>query len=160
MMQCKISGKYPVVTVPVARNATTHDVKAKLESAVGVKVARQTLRLSSGGEELEDDRSIESYGFVGDAELHLDVEPLAGDPEFAITIRSLGSEATVKVRETSTVRELKGKIEELWGMHRSKLVLSHMSTRMTDFDRDTNDDSLLSDYYISDFSVVDVGVKG
>lgn len=159
-MVVRIEGRKLVPDISLPWSATVLDLKEHIQFLLDVKIERQTLK--ANGEVLVSDQ------IVGEEYIHtvfLEVSPLAGDPEFEIVLDYEGEEIKVRVKETTLVGELKGKIERRWGspgkhrsLHRLSLVgnqsflLYRLSTQMEDH-------LPLSAYYVSEGSRIEVKTR-
>ncbi|KDP29855.1 hypothetical protein JCGZ_18431 [Jatropha curcas] len=113
----------------IALNATILQVKQKIEKSLTYKVEMQSL--SCSGQKLEDDRSLESYGFKQFLKLDLEfVRP--NSAKFNIVLKFSDKESVLQVRATTAVASLRGKIERKWGIVYSYLILTHKNEAMSD----------------------------
>ncbi|KAH8505970.1 hypothetical protein Peur_044735 [Populus x canadensis] len=130
---------------------TIGEVKQKITERTNLNRNRLTLRGGHNLEELEDYRTLEECRYRGEATIHLDVSPLSGNPEFDIAVGLPNNDwKAMKVRETTTVAELKDKIMERWGIPTCRMTLTRLDTTMEE------DSSSLIDYYISLMGVIRV----
>ncbi|CAK7342105.1 unnamed protein product [Dovyalis caffra] len=147
-VQCKIAGGMATPAFEMPESSSMKELKIMIKAITGICVDRQTLRFNRGGVELENVRSVGSYGFREEALIHLDVTPLPGDPEFDIFLRlSDRALTTMKVKETYTVGYLRQKIKHLLNIPIDKIALIRLDdSPMKEYY--LNKELRLSDYYI------------
>ncbi|KAL3118314.1 hypothetical protein niasHT_005517 [Heterodera trifolii] len=63
-VQRKLLSKSNIITVLVNRTEKVEDVKKKIENESGIEPRAQTLKFNENGPEMEDARTLESYGIV------------------------------------------------------------------------------------------------
>lgn len=139
MVTFQIYGGNVVPEIQLPSSATILELKQKIEQNLNVKVARQTLFWSE--QILQDEGPIASYGFDSPAPVHLSV---AREPshEFFIDLSSRTRPLTnIRVKESYEVKDLKLKIQKLWGIETKNIALFRLSKKMEDH-------HLLSSYYV------------
>ncbi|GLT25701.1 hypothetical protein SLA2020_008130 [Shorea laevis] len=138
----------PQITCPVS--STILALKQRIYTLLDVDVARQTLFFE--GQELQDDLHIKDYNLQPFSEVALSVEPYNNDEKFTIqAMLSIDCSEIVRVRETMSVAELKGKVEKRFGCGECT-ALTRLGVVM-------EDEFPLSAYYVNPNSLVEVSIK-
>jgi hypothetical protein len=149
MVLFRITGGELKPEIEMPASATILALKERINEVLNMEVARQTL--SFGSMLMENDRIIDSYGFPQFVVLSLIVRPLSGQRKINILVKSSSKVERIRMRETQKVAELREKISRRWGISVKKMTLLRLSKEM-------DDNLLLSAYYISRDSEVEVKV--
>ncbi|KDP26243.1 hypothetical protein JCGZ_22489 [Jatropha curcas] len=133
-------------------------VKKSVEDLVEWEVETQSLFYN--GEELKNDRTLESYNLTEGAYVEFDLIRKTGEssqpqpePKFNVRVKSrYNEEGVIRVRRGYLVSHLKNKIGRKWGFLGPDISLYHNDVEMRDFYN-------LSHYNISESSVIKLELK-
>lgn len=149
MVNVKITGGEIEPVIEMSLSELVFDLKSKIEDKLDVRVHRQRLWYSDI--ELDNEKRIAFYAMCGDETVTLTVNPLPPDVKLHVLVKHVGSNGYVRVRETDTVGELRGKVSRYWGISTRLITLSRLNVEMLD-------DRPLSAYYINEDSEVKLSV--
>ncbi|KAJ6299924.1 hypothetical protein OIU76_020840 [Salix suchowensis] len=151
---CKIVGAQATLSFEMYPLYTVGEVKQEITSRTNVSRNHLTLRGSHYLERLDDHVTLEECGYRGEATIHLGVRRSPGNPGFDLVVGLPNNNGwkPVRVRETTTVAELKDKIMQRWGIPADKMTLIRLSTVM-------EDSYCLLDYLISKLGDVRVEIN-
>lgn len=143
------------ITLAVDPNDSIANLKSIIKVKKGFPVDEQ--RIVYNGRKLEDDRTVSDYNIQNKSTLNL-VLPVPGRPngdnrmEVTILTKDRGPLATLAVRPTDLILELKLKIRGITGVPYNKQILNFA-------DRELENRRFISDYSIQNKSVIDLVVE-
>ncbi|KAG5253360.1 hypothetical protein IMY05_001G0102200 [Salix suchowensis] len=124
---------------------TVGEVKQEITSRTNVSRNHLTLRGSHYLERLDDHVTLEECGYRGEATIHLGFRRSPGNPGFDLVVGLPNNNGwkPVRVRETTTVAELKDKIMQRWAFHTvmedSYCLLDYLISKLGDVRVEIND---------------------
>ncbi|KAJ6699454.1 hypothetical protein OIU79_012666 [Salix purpurea] len=114
IVKCKIVGGKVALDFEISACSTVRDLKENISGKTKLDMDRRTLTCCGEEMELENLRSLESYGYAEEAVIRLDASPLPDDSRFSILVKSANHPyATISVMEKETVADLKANISRL-----------------------------------------------
>ncbi|CAI8602465.1 unnamed protein product [Vicia faba] len=156
MVHFKIIGGEIEPTIEMSTSELVFDLKSKIEDELEVEVHRQNLWYK--GIEMEGETRIGFYALLGDEReifiVTLVVDLLPPDLKLHVLVKFLGrgSEGYVRVRETDTVSDLRGKVSRYWGIPVDSFILRRLNVEMVN-------DRPLHAYYINEASEIHLSVN-
>ncbi|KAG8647235.1 hypothetical protein MANES_09G067397v8 [Manihot esculenta] len=147
MVNVKVTKNELSIDFVMPQDATIFEVKQMVESLMNFEVHSQALFCN--GQMLEENRSLESYNFREIVCFELDTVP--PQLKFYILAKSPVKETRMKVKSTTTVLELREKVERKWAIFSHILSLKYNGEMMSD-------DLPLSHYEVRSNSVIEVVV--